>query len=183
MLLKQPTQPISPRAFVGSHAGGVHIAPKRRIRMIIGPSNSTIDDELAQVRIAWRKFQSSRKRDAVYWYLSALCETVRWWRKDQRVKASSRQALRATGRAAKIRNLEPFGIIILCTSDPHKVDAKTRSKWSRLLRYAKQFKPDTKRLAEFVKGQGGINECAARWSDRTRRTGEKSLSRSPAARF
>jgi hypothetical protein len=166
MLLKQPTQPISPRAFLGSHTGALHIAPKRRIRMIIGPSSSTIDDELAQVRIAWRNFQSSRKRDAVYWYLSPVWETVRRWRKEQRVKASSREALRATGRAAKIRNLEPFGIIILCTSDPLKLDAKTRSKWSRTLRFCERCKPDSETLSDFVKRQGGINECATRWSDR-----------------
>ena len=31
---------------------------------------------------------------------------------------------------------EPFGIVIFCTSDPEVADAKTRSKWSRVLRYA-----------------------------------------------
>jgi hypothetical protein len=76
-------------------------------------------------------------------------------------------------RAARIRNLEPFPVVILVSSDPRKVDAKTRSKWSRLLRYADQFKPDTERLADFVKSQGGINECAAQWSDQVTRTGEK----------
>jgi hypothetical protein len=41
------------------------------------------------------------------------------------------------------------------------------------LRYAEQFKPDAERLADFVKSQGGINECAAQWSDQVTRTGEK----------
>jgi hypothetical protein len=69
------------------------------------------------------------------------------------------------GRANRVRNLEPFAVVILCTSDPHKLDPKTRSKLSRVLRYADKFKPDTERLAEFVKRHGGINECAAQWSD------------------
>jgi hypothetical protein len=36
------------------------------------------------------------------------------------------------------------------------------------LRYAERFKPDNQGLAEFIKSKGGINECAARRSDRIR---------------
>ena len=30
----------------------------------------------------------------------------------------------------------PLAAVIACTADPKKVDGKTRSKWSRVLRYA-----------------------------------------------
>ena len=144
-----------------------------------------IDDELAQARIGWKAYQSTRKRDAIYDYLRAVFKIVRRWRNEHRAKASSHQALRTFGRAARIRNLQPFGVVILCTSDPLKVDAKTRSKWSRALRYCERFKPDAQSLGQFIKSQGGINECAARWSDRLAELAKnaRSLSRSPAARF
>ncbi len=164
MLLKQPFSQVRPEAIAVSPVRYLRIA-ETRIRRIGGPSSSSVEDELAQAKIAWKKYQSTRKRDAVYDYLRAVFKIVRRWRKEHRAKASSHQALRLTGRARKIRNVEPFAILILCTSDPGKVDAKTRSKWSRVLRYADKFKPDSEKLADFVKRKGGINECAARWSD------------------
>jgi len=45
---------------------------------------------------------------------------------------------------------------------PDKVDGKTRSKWSRALRVAEAFKSWDESIKAFVKGQGGINGCAAR---------------------
>jgi hypothetical protein len=57
-----------------------------------------------------------------------------------------------------------FAAIILVTSDPAKVDRRTRSKWSRVLRYAMEYKPSSEPLAAFVQRKGGINECAERFS-------------------
>ena len=61
----------------------------------------------------------------------------------------------------------PFSIVIFCSADPKVVDAKTRSKWSRVLRFARKRKPATERLTEFIKSYGGINACARRFA-RTR---------------
>ena len=58
---------------------------------------------------------------------------------------------------------EPFAIVIFCTSDPEIVDAKTRSKWSRALRYARKTKPLGQGLTDFIKSYGGINECARKF--------------------
>jgi hypothetical protein len=165
MLLKQPFSQVPPQAIAVSPVRYLRIAPETHMRRIGGPHSSAVEDELLQARIAWKKYQSTRKRDAVYGYLGAVFKIVRRWRKESRAKASSHQALRATGRASRIRNLEPFGVVIFCTSDPRIVDAKTRSKWSRVLRYAERFKPDTLSLAQFIQSNRGINECAAQWSD------------------
>jgi len=62
---------------------------------------------------------------------------------------------------------EPFGILIFCTSDSEVVDAKTRSKWSRVLRYAARAKPAGQRLTDFVKSNGGLNECARKFARNT----------------
>jgi hypothetical protein len=48
---------------------------------------------------------------------------------------------------------EPFAAIILCASDPEKVDKRTRSKWSRVLRYAIEYKPSCEPLAAFIQGK------------------------------
>jgi hypothetical protein len=90
------------------------------------------------------------------------------WKKQHHAMAKSRQVLARTKLRRTIRIEEPFSIVIFCTSDPRKVDTKTRSKWSRALRYAERFKPDTQGLGPFIKTKGGINECVALWSDRFR---------------
>ena len=64
---------------------------------------------------------------------------------------------------------EPFGIVIFCTADREIADAKTRSKWSRVLRYARKAKAVEQSLTEFIKSNGGINECARRFA-RNRRS-------------
>jgi hypothetical protein len=59
---------------------------------------------------------------------------------------------------------DPFAAIIWCTADPVKADKRTRSKWSRSMRYAAVYKSDSEPLDRFVRRKGGINECAARFS-------------------
>jgi hypothetical protein len=49
-------------------------------------------DELAHARMAWREFQSTRERDAVYAFLSAVFEIVQRWKNERRAKAGSLQA-------------------------------------------------------------------------------------------
>jgi hypothetical protein len=45
---------------------------------------------------------------------------------------------------------DPFAAVIRCTADPEKADKRTRSKWSRLMRYAAAYKPDTEALRQFM---------------------------------
>jgi hypothetical protein len=58
-----------------------------------------------------------------------------------------------TGRwTLQLRNIspsdhdEPFAAIILATADREKVDRRTRSKWSRVLRYALEYKSSAEPL-------------------------------------
>ena len=59
---------------------------------------------------------------------------------------------------------DAFAAIIRCTADPAKADKRTRSKWSRVMRYAAVYNPDSEALVRFIKRKGGINACAARFS-------------------
>ncbi len=164
MLHKQQSRLLGPQAIVPPQSFGRRIAPERHNRQIVSLSSSVVEYELITARVAWKEFQSNRKRDAVYDYLGTVYATVQRWKKEHRAKAKSHRAINATGRCSLIRSHEPFATVIFCTSDPRKVDAKTSSKWSRALRYAERFKPDTQSLAQFIKSRGGIKECAARSS-------------------
>ena len=67
---------------------------------------------------------------------------------------------------SSVREAEPFAAVILCTADRDRVDERTRSKWSRVLRYAAEFKEVDEPLRDFVKRKGGINKCAGRFARR-----------------
>ena len=117
---------------------------------------------------AWRKYRLINDRDALYIYLASVFELVTRWRHLNCAFKNSRAALRLRGGAPQIKP-ELFGIVIFCTSDPEVADAKTRSKWSRVLSHARKAKPVGQSLTEFIKSNGGINECARRFA-RSRRS-------------
>jgi hypothetical protein len=162
MFVNQPPWSISARAPTGRGVSRSIAPTTRQFLQIVDVLEPAVDDDLAAVRSAWSEYQSTRKRDAVYPYLTAVYEIVARWKKQHRAKARSQQALAATKEPGAIRTREPFAVVIFCTSDPCKVDSKTRSKWSRALRYAERFKPDNQSLTQFIKSKGGINECAGR---------------------
>ena len=70
-------------------------------------------------------------------------------------------------RERQVSNIaEPFAAVIFCTADPEKVDYRMRSKWSRVLRYAADYKDLDEPLRDFIKRKGGINKCATRYTSR-----------------
>jgi hypothetical protein len=69
---------------------------------------------------------------------------------------------------------DPFAAIIRCTADPARVDPRTRSKWSRVMRYATAIKDQAEPLQQFVQRKGGINKCASRHTQLLRRGKPKS---------
>ena len=151
MLEKQITWPNPLRAPVGCEADNGIALTTQQILQIAGVLGSTVDDELAMVRSAWISYQSTRERDSIYKYLTAVFEIVSRWKEQKRAKTRSNQVLAATKSTKAIKSKEPFAVVICCTSDPHRVDARMRSKWSRALRYAERLKPDNQGLVDFIK--------------------------------
>jgi hypothetical protein len=98
-------------------------------------TSQALREDLRRVRNAWDECQAKRDRDAIYSYLTAVFNLVAWW-------AAENCALERARKALRLRYLEPsdhdepFAAVIRCTSDLVKVDKRTRSKWSRVLRYA-----------------------------------------------
>ena len=125
-------------------------------------TTQALRQDLLRVRHAREDCQSSRDRNAIYGYLSAVFDLVMWWKAEDRAISRARWALRLC--RLDLPNDEPFAAVILCTADREKVDKRTRSKWSRMMRYAMQYKTNAEPLAAFVQRKGGINKCAARFT-------------------
>jgi hypothetical protein len=119
--------------------------------------------DLLRVRNAWEECQASRKRDAIYIYLTAVFDLVAWWAAEGRALERAHKALRLQ-RICPFAGEEPFAAVIRCTADPAKVDKRTRSKWSRVLRYALRYKSHSEPLDQFIKRKGRINGCADRFT-------------------
>jgi hypothetical protein len=153
------------------------IARKVQLRASIRQSrrslNSTTSTErlqqwLEKIEVAWRRFQGNRTRDAVYDYLEAVFAIVLHFKVRRRIK----RLLRAAFRYADMRfnkSADPFTAVIRCTSD-HGVDNKLISKWARALRYVVKRKPPEMRLLEFIKGNGGLNECTRQFASHRKKT-------------
>jgi hypothetical protein len=132
------------------------------IRDEVPYTTQALRQDLLRVRIAWEDCQASRDRNAIYGYLSGVFDLVMWWKAEDRAVSRARWALQL--QRLDLPTDEPFAAIILATADREKVDKRTRSKWSRVMRYAMEYKPSSEPLAAFVRRKGGINECAARFT-------------------
>jgi hypothetical protein len=164
-LAKKPTVPTRPLVRQ-KIVGPVHPAVNERISRPTQNSVSSIEAELTEVRRAWERYRSTNGRDAIYIYLSAVFVAVTRWQRLNCALKNSRAALRLRPNPPQM-NAEPFAMVIFCTSDPNITDAKTRSKWSRVLRYAARTKPASQRLTDFIKSNGGLNECARKFARNT----------------
>ena len=128
-------------------------------------STEAVKANLLRLQNEWETVQASHDRGAIYRYLSAVFELVSWWAKEDRAVERAYQALHLRGYSS-VEAPEPYAALILSTADRDKVDDRTRSKWSRVLRYAAEFKDLDEPLRDSVKRRGGINECAARFAPR-----------------
>src|SRR6266496_6425136 len=102
-------------------------------------TTQALQQDLLRVQSAWDECQSHRERDAIYTYLTAVFDLVAWWAAEGRAVSRARWALQLQGLDLPITD-EPFAAVILCTADRQKVDKRTRSKWSRVLRYSAEYK-------------------------------------------
>jgi hypothetical protein len=151
--------------FEGMHSYFWLVSPRMKtpVQDDIPYTTQALRQDLLRVQNAWDESQARRERDAIYIFLTAVFELVAWW-------AAENRALERAYKALRLRNItpfdqeEPFAAIIRCTADPAKVDKRTRSKWSRGLRYALAYKLTSEPLDQFMKRKGGINECAERFA-------------------
>jgi hypothetical protein len=172
-----PPRATRPPWAIGKGIYRMQIVSSRTIRPAplrdgsIPYSAEAMRQDLQRVRNTWEECQGTRNRDAIYGYLAAVYDLVAWWtaegrETDRAVRALCSQRLRTFDRE------DPFASIIRCTADPAKADKRTRSKWSRVMRYAADCKDLAEPLDLFIRRRGGLNKCAARFSLRLRRLSE-----------
>jgi hypothetical protein len=138
-------------------------------------TKEALERNLERVHDAWDDYQADRRRGAIYGYLKAVYDLVSWWSAERAEVDRARQALRSRGLLPLPRE-DVYAAMIRCTADRRRVDKRTRSKWSRVLRYAKMEKDEKEPLAAFIKRKGGINECNARYGRCLRRLAASSRS-------
>jgi hypothetical protein len=142
----------------------------KRPSLDIAFTTEALKANLSRLRDEWENYQATRDRDGIYRYLTPLFELVGWWAHERKDKEYAQQALRLQ-RPPVPKIADPFAAVIFCTADPEKLDYRMRSKWARLLRYAKVFKDPDETLIDFVRRRGGINRCVKRYSHRLGRVG------------
>jgi hypothetical protein len=123
-------------------------------------SNSALQCDLARVRDAWDESRRRHDRFSVYGYLAAVFDLVMVWRKENQSIRPAKRALSLKGRVWA-GEVEPFAVVISCTSSRKKVDVKARSKWAHALMFAAKYKPSGEPLKQFIRRRGGINSSAA----------------------
>jgi hypothetical protein len=129
-------------------------------------STDALRANLRRLEGEWEAYQSTRDRDGIYGYLTAVFELVTVWAHEGTAVDYARWALWLLGHRSAVVSPEPFAAVIFCTADRKKVDYRTRSKWSRVLQYAAEFKDLDEPPAAYIKRKGGINKCAARFARR-----------------
>src|ERR1700730_14710362 len=107
---------------------------KKPVRDDVPYTSQALREDLLRVRTVWEDCQTSRERDAIYSYLTAVFDLVAWWVAEKRAAERAHNALRLR-HINPFENEEPLAVVIRCTADREKVDKRTRSKWSRALRY------------------------------------------------
>jgi hypothetical protein len=131
-------------------------------------TKEAFERDLERVQEAWDDCQTDRRRDAIYGYLKAVYDLVNWWSAERCEVDRARQALRSRGLLPWPRE-DVYASMIRCTADLVRADKRTRSEWSRVLRYVKMQKDEKEPFAGFIKRKGGINECNARYGRCLRR--------------
>src|SRR5207249_292535 len=114
--------------------------------------------EVGAVEAAWGALQSTRRRDAIYDYLTAVYRTVVGWRWTGRAEEYAKRALESYG-LPRHGVIEPFGVVICCSIIGAELHSRTRNKWVCILQYAEQRQVKARDLASFMKRKGGINRC------------------------
>jgi hypothetical protein len=121
-----------------------------------------IDRDLRELESVWADVEMTRDRNAVLEYLQAVFRAVKRWDQQNRVKTLVRRAQAFAGIAAD-SNSDLFAIVIQATAD--NVAAKTRSKWSRALRFVAAYRRG-KPFMKFMIKHGGISGCATAFARR-----------------
>jgi hypothetical protein len=133
-------------------------------------TSDALQNDIGRLQKAWRKYRRSRRRSAIYRFLDAVFQIAIIWHKDGKLSARSRNALAAADCALQ-GAFEPFRALVAVAAQSQTLEDRTLSKWSRVLQFAKDKKLPSTPLRKFIKRYGGVNDCAAEFTRRAKRSG------------
>ena len=134
-----------------------HGAQNRRFPLI---SDRQLRQTIDRLRDLERKCFASRNRFAFYDYLAAVFELYVQLRRTKQAKKGATLIVRLFGFQNQKRT-HPIRVIIDTTST---VDNKTKSRWTRALRYAWRERRAWTDLKRFLRGNGGLAGCAEKFA-------------------
>lgn len=120
-----------------------------------------IESELKDLQRTWTAVQGTRRRDAIYEYLTDVFAIVRRWTNRGRPKSLLRHTQAFAGQFENDK-AELFSVLIGATTD---ADVKMVSKLSRVLRFCQRYNSESEDLGIFIKRRGGLNDCAALFTE------------------
>lgn len=147
--------------------------PKIPVSKLTSYSRKASKEDVKRLQKYWRRLHKSRKRDAIYGFLAELFELVSWWKVQEK---DHERAIRLFDRFCEPNtplHREPFAVTLAIAASPDKIDRRTLSKFSRVLRFASECKSYDELFVDFVKRKGGLNACAALYTLRLRRLQKK----------
>jgi hypothetical protein len=109
-----------------------------------------------RIKDIWKAASTSRRRTAIYDYLSAVYELYALLRRFRRALAVTEDIRGDMEPRAKFRK-HPIRILLDASCD---ADRRTKSKWTAALRYAWRCRSHWRKLPEFFGRKGGIAGCA-----------------------
>jgi hypothetical protein len=124
---------------------------------------ASVKHQLSAVTEAWDDFQTSRRRDAVYGFLSAVFALVQRHARRGRARRLRRELCNIMGTKVALAT-DLFTLVIRAVAEADGIDRKTVSKWSRALRYVAQVKPASVSVRAFMQQRGGVNGCAEQYA-------------------
>jgi hypothetical protein len=145
---KIPVKVSGPKSVLGRHL----LRPVPRLSRP-DPAKS-VKADLARLTAAWKTYQSTRVRDAVYLLLDEAYQIGLRWKRERRAKQNCRFALSQQQEPIRMQP-EPFAVLLFCAG---VVDSRERSKFSRVLRVAEAHEAGS--VERFCKKRDGINQVA-----------------------
>jgi hypothetical protein len=116
---------------------------------------------LKQLAEAFGLYHSTRARNAVYGYLTAVYEFAAGFRASRDCKRLAKVMVKRKERVVRC-DQNRFDLLLLASSTP-AVNAKARWKWSQCLTHAVYEEIEPADLERFIADFGGVNACAAKW--------------------
>ena len=125
-------------------------------------SDAALCADIRLLRQRERRWRKSGRRRALYRYLELVFELFTAWRKEAPDGPPLSSRLESLMQLSPGQTCSPIRAIIESTS---KAGRKSKSRWTRALRYAWRVRKDYKTLQHCLWAHGGVAGCAREWAD------------------